>query len=180
MSRIGKKPIEIPDNVEVKVEGQKITVKGPKGELSRVVRPEIKLEISEGRILVSPKMTTKKTPAFWGLTRALIANMITGVTEGFQKQLEIQGIGYQASVKGNTLILEVGFSKPVEMTCPEGIECSVDKNIISIKGIDKELVGRVAAEIRKIRPPEPYKGKGIRYVGEEIIRKVGKKAVTAE
>jgi len=180
MSRIGKKPILIPKNVEIKTEGQKVTVKGPKGELFRNVLQEIKAEKKDDKIFITPQAKTKKTPAFWGLTRALVANMLIGVTQGFQKQLEVQGIGYQASLEGKNLVLAVGFSKPVKLDCPEGIELSVDKNIIYVKGIDKELVGQIAAKIRKIRPPEPYKGKGIRYVGEEVKRKVGKKAITAE
>ena len=180
MSRIGKKPIEIPDKTEIKIEGKKVIIKGPKGELFRVVLDEIKVDVKDGKIFVTTQLATKKTPAFWGLTRALLANMLIGVTNGFQKELEIQGIGYQASLEGSNLVLKVGFSHSVKVDCPERIEFLVNKNIISIKGIDKELVGQVAANIRKIRPPEPYKGKGIRYVGEVVRRKVGKKAATAE
>ncbi|MCK4781973.1 50S ribosomal protein L6 [Candidatus Parcubacteria bacterium] len=180
MSRIGKKPIEIPDKVEIKIESQKVIVKGPKGELFRVIPNEIKVDVKDGKVFVATQLATKKAPALWGLIRALIANMLIGVTDGFQKELEIQGIGYQASLEGSDLVLKVGFSHSVKVDCPEGIEFLVNKNIISIKGIDKGLVGQVAANIRKIRPPEPYKGKGIRYVGEIVRRKVGKKAATAE
>ncbi len=180
MSRIGKKPISISEGVEVKIEGQNVIVKGPKGELQKEVRPEIKVEIKENEILVSPGKETKKTNAFWGLTRTLIFNMIKGVTEGYEKKLEIQGVGYKANLEGEDLVLQVGFSHPVKMDKVEGIKFEVEKNIITISGIDKELVGQVAAKIRKVRPPEPYKGKGIRYVGEEVRRKAGKKVVTAE
>ena len=182
MSRVGKKPIKIPEGVEVKLEEGKISVKGPKGEISREIRPEIKVEIKDEEVLVFPKGTKlnpregKRSRAFWGLTRALIANLIEGVTEGFEKQLEIQGVGYRAVLEKEELVLYVGFSHPVGVKIPQGIQVSVEKNIIKISGIDKELVGQVAANIRKVKEPEPYKGKGIRYVGEAVRRKVGKKA----
>ena len=179
MSRIGKKPITIPEGVEIKIEDSEIRVKGPKGELKREIRPEIKVEIKEKEILVSPLKETKKTKAFWGLTRALINNMVKGVIEGYEKKLQIEGVGYKARVEGEYLILEVGFSHPVKIKQPEGINFSVEKNIITVSGIDKELVGQVAAKIRKVRPPEPYKGKGIRYLGEQIRKKAGKKMVAA-
>ena len=175
MSRVGKKPIEIPEGVDVKIEGQKVIVKGPKGELSREVRPEIEIVIEDKRIV----LRGKQFKAFWGLTRALIANMLKGVTEGFEKKLEIKGVGYRASVEGEQLTLSVGFTQPVKIKCPAGIKLSVEKNIITVSGIDKELVGQISAKIRAVKPPEPYKGKGIRYMGEEIRRKLGKKAVTA-
>lgn len=178
MSRIGKRPIEIPEGVEVKIDSQKVSVKGPKGELFREVRPEIKIEVKEGKIALSPKMDTKKTKAFWGLEAALLNNMIKGVTGGYEKKLEIQGLGYKASLEGNELSLRVGFTHPVEIKKPEGIDISVEGNIITVSGIDKEKVGQVAAKIRKAKPPEPYKGKGIRYVGEEVRRKVGKRVAT--
>ncbi len=180
MSRIGKKPIEIPKEVKVKIEGQKVKIEGPKGQLEREFRPEIKIEIKENKIFVSPKIETKKTKAFWGLTRALLANMVKGVTEGFEKKLQIEGLGYRAQMEGENLVLNVGFSHPVKISPPKGIKFSVQKNIISVSGIDKELVGQTAAKIRKVRPPEPYKGKGIRYLGEEIKRKVGKKATATK
>ena len=180
MSRIGKKPILIPEGVEVKIEDSKITVKGPKGELQREIRPEIKLEVREGKILVTPQKKTKGTKAFWGLTRALVFNMIKGVTERYEKKLQLEGVGYKANLEGEDLVLQVGFSHPVKIKKPEGVSFSVEKNIITISGINKELVGQIAAKIRKVRPPEPYKGKGIRYVGEEVRRKTGKKVVGTE
>lgn len=179
MSRVGKKPIEIPGAVEVKIDGPKVIVKGPKGELQREVRPEVRVETKEGKIFVSPVKETKQTKAFWGLTRTLIFNMLKGVTEGYEKKLEIQGVGYRANLEGEDLVLQVGFSHPVKIKKPEGIEFSVEKNIITVFGINKELVGQTTAKIRKIRPPEPYKGKGIRYFGEQVKRKAGKKVVTA-
>ena len=180
MSRVGKKPIEIPKGVEVKVEGSEVIGKGPKGELSQSFRPEIKVELREEKIFVLPQMETKKTKALWGLTRALIANLIFGVTEGYEKKLEIQGLGYRASIEGEDLILQIGFTHPVKIKAPGGIKFSVEKNIITVSGIDKELVGQIAAKIRKVRKPEPYKGKGIRYQGEVIRRKAGKKAATTK
>jgi len=180
MSRVGKKPILIPENVEIKIEGQKIIVKGPKGELQREIRPEIKLEVEKDKILVIPQKKTKGTKAFWGLTRALVFNMIKGVAEGYEKKLQLEGVGYKANLEGEELVLQVGFSHPVKIEKPEGVTFSVEKNIITVSGINKELVGQIAAKIRKVRPPEPYKGKGIRYVGEEVRRKAGKKVVSAE
>ncbi len=178
MSRIGKKPIEIPHNVEVKIEDGKVTVLGPKGELSQEIRPEINIEIKKDKIYVSPGMETKQTKAFWGLTRALLANMLNGVVSGYEKKLEIKGIGYKASLEGENLVLTIGFTHPVKIEAPKGIKFKVEKNIITIFGINKQLVGLIAAKIRKTRPPEPYKGKGIRYVGEKVRKKVGKKAIT--
>jgi len=177
MSRIGKKPILIPENVEVKVEKEKVSVKGPKGELTREIRPEIKVEVENKQIKVSPAKETKQTGAFWGLTQALISNMVEGVAKGFEKKLEIQGIGFRAELAGEELILNVGFSHPVKMKIPEGINILIEKNIITVSGINKELVGQVAANIRKVKKPEPYKGKGIRYLGEQVRRKVGKRVV---
>ncbi len=180
MSRVGKKPILIPENVEIKIEGQNVIVKGPKGELQKEIRPEIKLEAEKDKILVTPQRKTKGTKAFWGLTRALVFNMIKGVTEGYEKKLQLEGVGYKASLEGEELVLQVGFSHLVKIKEPEGVNFSVEKNIITVSGINKELVGQIAAKIRKVRPPEPYKGKGIRYVGEEVRRKAGKKVVGAE
>ncbi|MCP6719599.1 MAG: 50S ribosomal protein L6 [Patescibacteria group bacterium] len=179
MSRIGKKPIELPEGVEVRVEGRKVIVKGPKGELSREIRPEIKIELKEREILISPKIETRKTKAFWGLTRALINNMVKGVAEGYEKKLEIHGLGYKADIEGDELVLKVGFTHLVKIKTPESIKITAEKNLITVSGIDKELVGQTAARIRKVRPPEPYKGKGIRYVDEIVRRKAGKKAATA-
>ena len=178
MSRIGKKPIEIPEGVDVEVSDGKVVIKGSKGGLSQRIRPEIGIEIKEGKIYVSPKIATKQTKAFWGLTRALLANMLKGVTQGYEKKLELQGIGYRATLEGKDLVLQIGFTHPVKIEAPEAIEFKVEKNIITILGIDKQSVGQIAAKIRKTRPPEPYKGKGIRYVGEKVRRKVGKKATT--
>lgn len=176
MSRVGKKPILIPGGVEVKIDGRKVTVKGPKGQLSQGFRKEIKVEIEDNKVFVRPDLDTKRTNAFWGLTRALINNLIEGVVSGFEKKLEINGIGYKANLEGKDLVLKVGFSHLVNIQCPEGIEFKVEKNVITISGINKQLVGQTAAKIRKVRPPEPYKGKGIKYVDEIIRRKVGKKA----
>lgn len=183
MSRIGKKPILIPEGVEVKIEGQKVTVKGPKGELQKEIRPEIKVELKENKIFVQPFskkgwIQTKKTKAFWGLMRALLNNMVKGVVEGYEKKLEIEGLGYKAFLEGNDLVLQVGFTHPVKIVAPEGIKFSVEKNVIIVSGVDKEKVSQLAAKIRKVRPPEPYKGTGIRYQGEVIRRKAGKKVVT--
>ncbi len=177
MSRIGKKPIEIPENVEVKIVGQEVAIKGPKGELFRKVLPEIKVEKKENKIFLLPQKKTKSTNAFWGLERALLQNMIIGVSEGFEKKLEIRGVGYKARVEGNDLILEVGFSHPVKIQAPADIIFKTEGNIVIVSGINKEKVGQVAAKIRRVRPPDHYKGKGIRYLGEEIRLKPGKKAV---
>lgn len=179
MSRIGKKPIKIPEGVEVKIEGDTVTIKGPKGELSREVRPEIELKQEKDSILVSPKIETKRTKAFWGLTRALLSNMVKGVTEGYEKKLEIQGLGYKADIEGDDLVLKAGFTHLVKIRTPKRIKITTKKSIITVSGIDKELVGQTAARIRRVRPAEPYKGKGIKYVGEVVRRKAGKKVTTA-
>ncbi|MBZ9578418.1 50S ribosomal protein L6 [Patescibacteria group bacterium] len=179
MSRIGKKPIEIPKEVEVKISGNLVTIKGPKGEQCLKIRPEIKVEIKEGKIFVSPQIETKKTRAFWGLTRSLLANNVKGVITGYEKKLVIEGLGFKAVLEGEELVLRVGFTHPVKIKTPKGIKFSVDKNVITVSGINKELVGQITAKIRKVRPPEPYKGKGIKYLGEVIKRKPGKKVVTA-
>ena len=182
MSRIGKKPIKIPEGVEVSIEkigdnGYKVKVKGPKGLLERKTNPLIKIEKKEGYLFFSPSHKSKGASALWGTERALIANMIKGVTDGYTKQLEIRGVGYKAELKEEGLILNIGFSHPVLYRIPEGIEVKVEKNILKISGIEKEKVGKVAAEIRAKKKPEPYKGKGIRYLGEKVIIKAGKKAV---
>jgi large subunit ribosomal protein L6 len=179
MSRIGKKPIIIPEGVEVKIEGQRVAVKGPKGELWRDVRPEIKIEKKDNQILVMPQEKTKKTSSFWGMERTLIANMVEGVIKEYEKKLELKGVGYKVSLEGGNLVLKVGFSHSVLVKKPEDVNFAVDKNIITVSGIDKARVGQIAAQIRKIKPPEPYKGKGIRYLGEEVKIKTGKKAVGA-
>lgn len=180
MSRIGKKPIIIPESVEINIDGNTVIVKGPKGELQKEVPLEIKIEIKDDKIFVSPRKETKRTKAFWGLFRTLIFNMVKGVTDGYEKKLEIHGVGYKANLEGEDLILLVGFSHPVKIDKVEGVEFLVEKSIITVSGIDKELIGQIAAKIKKVRPPEPYKGKGIRYLGEEIRRKAGKKVATTE
>lgn len=180
MSRIGKKPIIIPEGVEVKISDHQISIKGLKGELTQSIPSQIKVSLKERKLIVTPQQKTKETPALWGLLRALIFNMVKGVTEGFEKKLEIEGVGYRASLQGNKLILSLGFSRPIEVAAPAGIEFKVDKNVITISGIDKQIVGQIAAKIRACRKPEPYKGKGIHYLGEVIRRKAGKKAVTTE
>ncbi len=180
MSRIGKKPISIPEKVKVRIEKKKIEVEGPKGTLSRTIRPEIGVEKSEGELRFKVEKNSKKSNAFLGLERSLIENMIKGVTDGFEKFLELKGVGYRARMEGETLVVEVGFSHPVRMNPPEDVNIGVEEGKIKVSGIKKERVGQVAAKIRNIRPPEPYKGKGIRYKGEEIARKEGKKAVGSE
>ena len=178
MSRVGKKPILIPEGVEVKIEGQRVFIKGPKGELTKEFRPEIKIKVEENKIFVSPQIETKKTKAFWGLSRSLISNMVKGVIEGFEKKLEIEGLGFKAQLADDILELFVGFSHPVKIKAPENIKFSVEKNIITVSGPDLEKVSQTAAKIRKAKPAEPYKGKGIKYLGEQIRRKVGKKVAT--
>ena len=174
MSRIGRKPVVLPAGVEIKVEGNVITVKGPKGELSQEIGEQITAKIEENELIFTRPSDTKEDKAQHGLARALVNNMVTGVTTGFQKTLKIVGVGYRAEKQGNKLVMSLGYSHPVEMEDPEGIESSVDGNKIIIKGIDKEKVGQYAAEIRDKRRPEPYKGKGIKYIDEVIRRKVGK------
>ena len=190
MSRIGKQPIQLPEGVSVAEAGGtprsesvsllrgRVTVVGPKGTLSLILRPEVGLRIEAKSVRVEPVRTTRKTPAYWGLTRSLLARMAEGVSRGFTRKLEIEGIGYRASLEGASLLLALGFSHPVRVLAPEGIVLSVEKNVITVSGIDPVLVGDVAAGIRRLRPPEPYKGKGIRYAGEIIRRKAGKKAVS--
>ena len=180
MSRIGKKTIDIPEKVEIKAENGKVLVKGPKGQLEQEISKDFELIIKDKELILKPKKELKKHSAFWGLYRSLIANMIKGVTEGFEKKLEINGVSYRASVQNNTLTLNLGLSHPVEIKAPENITFQVEKNIITVSGIDKQLVGQVAAEIRGKKKPEPYKGKGIKYIDEIIRRKAGKKAVGAE
>ena len=180
MSRIGKKTIEIPQSVEVSIENNLVKVRGPKGELERYIRPEIKIEKKDNQIFVTPNKETKRTNALWGLSRTLIFNMIEGVTNGYEKKLEIRGVGYKANLEGEDLVLNVGFSHSVKIEKVEGIKFETEKSIITVSGIDKELVGQIAAKIKKVKKPEPYKGKGIRYLGEEVRRKAGKKAVGSE
>ncbi len=180
MSRIGKKPIEIPDGVEVKIDGRKIYVKGPKGTLDFSFHQDIEVKMEEKEIQVSAKKITKQTKALWGLTRVLISNMIEGTTKGFEKQLELQGVGYRMAVQGKNLNMALGFSHPMEVDIPEGLEAKIEKNVLTITGIDKQKVGQFAAAVRALKKVEPYKGKGFRYVGEIVRRKAGKKAATTE
>lgn len=175
MSRIGRMPVVIPAGVTVTIaENNEVTVKGPKGTLCRAFAPELTIEEKDGHVLVSRPNDLKREKALHGLTRSLINNMVVGVTEGYMKTLEVNGVGYRAVKQGNKLVLTLGFSHPVEMIDPEGVESSVDGNKIIIKGISKEKVGQFAAEIRDKKKPEPYKGKGIKYSDEVIRRKVGK------
>ncbi len=177
MSRIGKMPISIPNGVSVEIEGTLVKVSGPKGQLSQEILPEISVKLEDNQVVVAIARPTKQTAALWGLSRTLVANMIAGVSEGFTKNLEMAGVGHRASMQGSKLQLSVGFSHPVLMTPPQGITYAVAENTkISISGIDKQLVGESAAKIRAVKPPEPYKGKGIRYAGEVIRRKAGKAA----
>jgi len=181
MSRIGKKLIEIPQGVKVEILNNELKISGPKGELNLKIHPEIKVETKDGKIFVLPKneQFSKKGRGLWGLYRALIFNMVEGVNKGFEKKLEIEGIGYKAIVHGDSLVLNVGFTNPVRIKKPEGIEFLVEKNVITVSGSSKQKVGQVAAEIRKAKKAEPYKGKGIKYQGEKIRRKEGKKVVAS-
>jgi len=175
MSRIGRLPVEIPAGVTVTVaEGNKVTVKGSKGTLERVLPAEMEIKVEDNHVIVSRPNDLKKMKSLHGLTRTLIHNMVVGVDKGYEKKLEVNGVGYRAAKQGNKLVLSLGYSHPVEMIDPEGLEAVVDGNIITVKGIDKEKVGQYAAEIREKRAPEPYKGKGIKYADEVIRRKVGK------
>ena len=176
MSRIGKRPVPLPAGVTASTEGQTLSVKGPKGQLQLQMRDEISYEIGDDGILVKPANDTKQARAFWGMQRTLVDNLVTGVSEGFTKVLEISGVGYRAQAQGRNLRLQLGYSHDVNFPVPEGIEVKTpDQNTVEISGIDKQKVGQVAAEIRRWRKPEPYKGKGIKYRGEYIFRKEGKK-----
>ncbi|MCL7487927.1 MAG: 50S ribosomal protein L6 [Desulfobulbaceae bacterium] len=175
MSRIGKLPIPVPSGIKVDIKGSHVKVTGSKGSLERDIRPEIELRQEGDQLIVSPKGTSKRVMAFWGMTRTLLDNMVIGVDKGFQKKLIVEGVGYRAKVEKGVLVLNVGYSNPVDFQLPDGITAAVDKNNqITLDGIDKELLGLTAARIREVRKPEPYKGKGIRYEGEHIVRKVGK------
>jgi large subunit ribosomal protein L6 len=176
VSRIGRLPVEIPSGVDVKIDGTQVNIKGPKGELEYSFSPEVSITVEEGSVVVTRPSDEKALRALHGTTRALLNNMVIGVTEGFSKDLELVGVGYRANMEGKNLVLNVGYSHPVEFIPPEGIEFEVaDRNQkITISGVDKQKVGQIAADIRKVRPPEPYKGKGIRYSGEYIRRKAGK------
>jgi large subunit ribosomal protein L6 len=176
VSRIGRQPIPLPNEVQVRIEGSRVTVKGPRGELGRDFHPDMGIELKDGNLLVSRPTDGRQHRALHGLTRALLNNMVVGVTDGFRKVLEIVGVGYRAELAGSNLILYLGHSHPVEVKPPPGIAFAFESRakLITVEGIDKEVVGQVAADIRKLRPPEPYKGKGVRYQGEHVRRKAGK------
>jgi large subunit ribosomal protein L6 len=176
MSRIGKKPVPVPQGVTASVEGQTVTAKGPKGELKFVVNDDVLVKLEDGAVAVDPRDESKVARSKWGMSRTQIANILTGVKDGFEKRLEINGVGYRAAMQGKKLQLSLGYSHDVNYEAPEGITIAVPKPTeIVISGIDKQVVGQVAAEIRKFRGPEPYKGKGVKYAGENIVRKEGKK-----
>ncbi len=178
MSRVGKNPVPIPSNVQVELKGNHIKVKGPKGELERDLHPEMILEMKDGEVIVKRPSEMKQHKSLHGLTRTLVANMVEGVSNGFKRELEIEGVEYRAEMKGKTLVMALGYSHPVRYDPAEGVEIEVpDPKKITVSGYDKQKVGQAAAEIRGFRPPEPYKGKGIRYVGEQVRRKAGKAAV---
>ena len=181
MSRIGKKSIPIPSGVEIKIDGQIVSAKGPKGELKQELPAVLEVKKNDDRISIEPKNKTladREISKLWGLNRAIVSNMIKGVSEGFKKELEFSGVGFKAQVKGTDLELNLGYTNPVVIRGLNGVTFQVEKNTIAVSGLDKELVGRVAAEVRAARLPEPYKGTGIKYKGEVIRRKAGKKAVT--
>ncbi len=182
MSRIGKQPVEVPTGVTVEINGTLVTIKGSKGELKKDFHPNMKIELKENQIIVTRPDDQKENKALHGLTRSLLANMVEGVTKGFEKQLELVGVGYRAQASGSKITLSLGFSHPIEYTAPQGIEFVIDKekkNIIVVKGIDKQVVGEAAAKVRSYKKPEPYKGKGIKYIDEYIARKAGKTAASA-
>ena len=180
MSRVGKKPIIVPKEVEVRLDGEILSVKGPKGELRRLIHPKVGLDINGSQITLSISDNTKESRSISGLFRSLIANMVLGVTEGFKKSLELIGVGYRVEYSGNQLVFNLGYSNPIKYDIPKGIDVQLDqKSKIVLSGVDKELLGTVAAKIRSFRPPEPYKGKGVKYLGELVRRKAGKAGVKA-
>jgi len=180
MSRVGKKPIIVPKEVEVRLDGEILSVKGPKGELRRLIHPKVGLDINGSQITLSISDNTKESRSISGLFRSLIANMVLGVTEGFKKSLELIGVGYKVEHSGNQLVFNLGYSNPIKYDIPKGIDVKLDqKSKIVLSGVDKELLGNVAAKIRSFRPPEPYKGKGVKYLGELVRRKAGKAGVKA-
>ncbi|MBN1203213.1 MAG: 50S ribosomal protein L6 [Anaerolineae bacterium] len=181
MSRIGKKPIPIPDKVQVKIDGTEVTVKGPKGELYHKFSSDITIEQENGEIIVTRPTDLKHHRALHGMTRALIANMVTGVSEGYERVLEVVGVGYRAEMQGTTLVMHLGYSHDIPVEPPDDVEFAVEDRgrLVYVRGVDKQVVGQIAANIRGLRPPEPYKGKGVRYQGEYIRRKAGKAGRTA-
>jgi len=176
MSRVGKKPIGIPEKVKITFSDSVLSVQGEKGILTRTIHPDVQLNIDKMFLTVSIDMMDKKTRSLWGMTRAMISNMVTGVSKGFERDLEINGIGYRAELKGNNIEFNLGYSHPIDFPLPEGISAKIDKNIIKLMGVDKELLGYTASTMRALRPPEPYKGKGVKYAEEHIQRKAGKTA----
>lgn len=181
MSKIGKKPINILAGVEIKLQGNILEVKGPKGSLSLEINPLAKVEIKEKEILVSQAKKTKEAGAIWGLTRSLIDNLIIGVAKGYEKKLELQGVGYRMNIQGSKIVMALGFSHPVEKEIPQDLTVKLEENnLLSVWGIDKQRVGQFSAEVRNFKKAEPYKGKGFRYQGEQVRRKVGKKAAVAK
>ena len=177
MSRVGKEPIEIPQDVQVEIEGNRIQVTGPKGTLNREIHPSMKVSLNEGKLIVSRPSDDPLHRSLHGLTRTLLANMVEGITKGFEKRLEISGVGYRAESHGQTIVFQLGYSHPIAFRQPDGITIHIDKGTrIAVSGIDKQLIGQVAAKIRSFRPPEPYKEKGIKYEGEYVRRKAGKAA----
>lgn len=175
MSRIGKQPVVVPANVKISLDGNTLTVEGPKGKLTRTLRPEVALTQEDGALLITRRTDEREARSLHGLSRTLVANMVEGVTNGFTKSLDLVGVGYRAALQGKKLVLTVGYSHPVEIDPPAGVEIAVEgTNKVHVKGSDKQAVGDVAAEIRRVRPPEPYKGKGIKYAGEVVRRKAGK------
>lgn len=175
MSRVGKKPIPVPEKTTIKYQNRLIRVQGEKGALTREIHPAMDLQVKDDVILVTMEKETRENRALQGLTRSLVANMVTGVSNGFERVLEINGIGYRAELKGSRIVFNLGYSQPIDFDLPEGISASVEKNnVVKLTGIDKELLGRTAASIRQLRPPEPYKGKGIKYAEEYVQRKAGK------
>ena len=177
MSRLAKKPIEIPEKTDVKVSGDSVVVKGPLGELSRTFKPLVSISVESGVITLTPKSTSKLSRSLWGTYASHLRNMVQGVNKAYEKKLIIEGVGFKAEVKGKEIVLNLGFSHPVTVSIPEGLTVSIEKNVMTVSGIDKELVGGFAAEVRSLKKPEPYKGKCIRYDGEIIKRKQGKRAV---
>jgi large subunit ribosomal protein L6 len=176
MSRIGKKAVAVPSGVTVTIEGQTVTVKGPKGQLAWTVAEEIEVKQEGAELLLTKRVDSTRAQAMWGLSRTLVANMVEGVTAGFEKTLELVGVGYRAAMKGNALSMQLGFSHEVDVPPPAGVTFAVPKQTeIKISGIDKQVIGEIASQIRRLRPPEPYKGKGVRYAGEQVRRKEGKK-----
>jgi len=176
MSRVGKKPIGIPEKVKISYENNVLSVQGEKGILTRTIHPDVQLNIEKTSLTVSIDLMDKKTRSLWGMTRAVISNMVTGVSKGFERDLEINGIGYRAELKGNSIEFNLGYSHPIDFPLPEGISAKIDKNVIKLSSFDKELLGFTASTIRALRPPEPYKGKGVKYAEEHIQRKAGKTA----